>query len=136
MDIGEDGNIDRVTRVLNLVFAHCVEMCYPYSKVPVSEKDGTYEMTTDDALKEKEEYIMQLSLPDMASQTSVTLLVNLIHEYLVCKVLADWMTLTDNDGSGARKAAHWEQKAEDARSSVVGTLNARCRRTRRTLSPF
>lgn len=32
-DIAEDGNIDRVTRILDLAHAECVEMMYPYTKV-------------------------------------------------------------------------------------------------------
>ena len=31
-DVGEDGNVDRVTRVLNLTVAKCRELLYPYTK--------------------------------------------------------------------------------------------------------
>ena len=32
-DIGQSGNVNRVTRVLNLTHAECVEMLYPYTRI-------------------------------------------------------------------------------------------------------
>ena len=37
-DIGQDGNVDRVTRILNLVHSECVEMLFPYTKEAVREE--------------------------------------------------------------------------------------------------
>ena len=37
-DIGQDGNVDRVTRILNLVHSECVEMLFPYTKEEISDK--------------------------------------------------------------------------------------------------
>jgi len=136
MDIGEDGNIDRVTRMLDLAFAHCVEECYPYTKIPVSEEQtGTgqdgYDMVTDDELKESDSYVMRLLLPDDFSQTTVTLLARLVHELLVCTVMADWLSITYPE-----KAETWSVKAEAAETEMRAMLNARCGRIRRTQSPF
>ena len=36
-DIGQDGNVDRVTRILNLVHSECVEMLFPYTKEEISD---------------------------------------------------------------------------------------------------
>ncbi|MBQ9203463.1 MAG: hypothetical protein IJ155_04385 [Prevotella sp.] len=126
IDVVEDGNVDRVTRVLDLAFAQCVELCYPYSKVPV--EDGT---ELDDTKSEPSVYELRLRLPDGFSQTTVTLLEKLIHELLVYKVMADWMSITKPTSK-----QNWEEKIQEIEGQVIGTLNCRRGRVRRTQTPF
>ena len=126
IDVVEDGNVDRVTRVLDLAFAQCVELCYPYSKVPV--EDGT---ELDDTKSEPSVYELRLRLPDGFSQTTVTLLEKLIHELLVYKVMADWMSITKPESK-----QNWEEKIQEIEGQVIGTLNCRRGRVRRTQTPF
>ena len=125
-DIAEEGNVDRLTRVFDLAIAECIEFCYPYSKVDVDELT---EM--DDELNETVEYVINLKVPDDFSQTTVNLLEKYIHEFLVCRALGDWFTITYPD-----KAAAWLAKAEDAQEKITETLNHRITRVRRTLNPF
>ena len=84
-DIGQSGNVNRVTRVLNLTHAECVEMLYPYTKQEISDEQEAL----DDILVAPEEYHIVLTLPEDFSLSTVKLLKHLIHEYLICKVLAD-----------------------------------------------
>lgn len=124
-DVGEAGNIDRVSRVLNLTMAKCREMLYPYSKHDV------YRTELTDNLREPQTYGIVLSLPADFSQTSLYLLENLIHEYLVCKTVADWMSITN-----PAKAEIWEMKALDAENEIRMNLHNRITKARRTLRPF
>lgn len=126
MDIGEDGNIDRVTRVLDLAFADCVELCYPYSKVEVTD-----ETALDDTLQERDTLVLNMLVPDDFSQTTVELLRRLIHELLVYKVMADWTSHTKPESE-----EKWAKKAEEAEGKISSSLNYRVGRVRRTLSPF
>lgn len=126
MDVVEDGNVDRVSRVLDLAFAQCVELCYPYSKVAV--EDGT---ELDDTKSEPSVYELRLRLPDGFSQTTLTLLEKLIHELLVYKVMADWMSITKPTSK-----QNWEEKIQEIEGQVIGTLNCRRGRVRRTQTPF
>lgn len=126
IDIGEDGNIDRVTRMLDLAFARCVELCYPYSKEPTWP-----ETIMDDVLNETETYVMRMRVPVDYSQTTVTLLERLIHELLVSRVLWDWMSITNRDA-----AAAWFQKMNDLEEQIKDALNAHIGRVRLTLTPF
>ena len=126
MDICEDGNIDRVTRVLDLAFADCVELCYPYSKVEVTD-----ETSLDDTLEESAAMVLRLLVPDDFSQTTVELLRRLVHELLVYKVMADWMSHTKPESEGK-----WAAKAEDVEEKIRSSLNYRVGMVRRTLSPF
>jgi len=125
-DVGENGNIDRVTRVLDLAFAQCVDLCFPYTK-----KELCHHASRDNELEEEDEYVMQLRLPDGFSETSVTYLSKLIHELMVYKVMADWMSITKPESK-----KNWQEKAEDAEQQVLSMLNARVGRVRRPLRPF
>lgn len=126
-DIGEEGNIDRVTRILNLACAECVEMLFPYTKMEIPDTQETL----DDVLTAPEEYNIVLNLPKGFSLTTVELLEHLIHEYLVCRVLADWMSIT-NPGS----QANWEGKFMELKSKIQTSLVSRKDKIRRKCKPF
>lgn len=126
-DIAAKGNIDRVTRVLNLAHAECVEMLYPYTKEEVPEGESAL----DDVLHVPEEYRIVMNLPDGFSQTTVKLLQTMIHEYLVCRVLADWMSITNPSSQ-----ANWEAKFEALKTQIQTSLMSRRGKIRRKCSPF
>lgn len=126
-DIAQDGNINRVTRVLNLAHAECVEMLYPYTKEEIPEEQAAL----DDILKAPEEYPVTLTLPGDFSLTTVRLLCELIHEYLVCRVLADWMSITHPESQ-----ANWEDKVSRVKSRIQTCLMSRRGKVRRKLKPF
>ena len=124
-DVGEEGNVDRITRVLDLSVAQCREMLYPYIKHPIYDPD------LNDTLREKDVYGMILYVPESFSQTTLNLLKELIHEYLVCKSVADWMSITN-----PQKTETWIVKARDAELEIRSCLNARMTRCRRRMHPF
>lgn len=124
-DVGEEGNVDRVTRVLNLTVCKCRELLYPYTKKEMHRTE------LNDNLREPPVYGIVLSVPLDFSQTTLYLLENLIHEYLVCKAVADWLSITNT-----AKAQVWEAKAEDAESEIRINLHNRIAKTRRRMHPF
>lgn len=167
-DIGEDGNIDRVTRVLDLAHAECEEALFPYTKenveqetemddtptfveptadaegivaepegeTPEGETSGTVdneEEFTDETPEEKPtgDYVIRLLVPDEYSKTTVRLIVRYIHEYMVCRVLADWLSITNPPA-----AANWKAKQDEALEGMKEAVNFRTVRVRRTQTPF
>ena len=88
-DVGEEGNVDRVIRVLDLGISMCREMLYPWSKKEIVKTEF------DDKLKEREQYHINMSVPNTISQTTLTYVERLIHEYLVCRGVADWLSITN-----------------------------------------
>ena len=128
-DIGEAGNIDRVTRMLDLALAHCVEVLYPLSKVDVESGLGL-----NDNLTETAAYTMTLLVPDDFSDTTAKYLEQLIHNLLVYYVLADWMSIANV--ANPKSAANWAAKAQDVEDEIKGKLNARTGRVRKFQSPF
>lgn len=127
LDIAAKGNIDRVTRMLNLAHAECVEMLFPYSKKEIPE----WLEATDNVMAVPEEYYIVLNLPEGFSMTTVELLTHLIHEYLVCRVVADWMSITNPDCK-----ENWEEKFKGIRTRIQTSIVSRTEKIRRKLKPF
>ena len=125
-DIAQDGNVDRVTRMLNLCFARCVELCYPFSKENVI--DG---MATNDILVAHEKYELTLRVPDDFSATTVILLTKLIHELMVDYVMQDWMSITK-----PKSKATWQEKIDTIEGNITTALKGRTGPIRRPLNPF
>lgn len=128
-DIAEDGNIDRVRRVLGLAHAECVELLYPYSRKCVGSSEYR-----DDVLTEEDEYAIMMKVPADMSRTTIDLLEKQIHEYMICRVLVDWMSITNLKNPVS--AQNWKAKLEEAKEEIQTLMNARIRRVRRTQTPF
>lgn len=118
-DVGEEGNVDRVTRVLDLGVAMCREMLYPWAKKDIGKTE------LDDTLTEREQYVIVMNVPSTMSQTTLTLLERQIHEYLVCRGVADWLSITN-----PQKSETWLAKAAEAESEIRVAIHSRMKRTR------
>lgn len=126
IDIAQDGNIDRVNRVIDLAFAYCVEVLFPYTKIECNKQEYR-----DNELAGECIYITQLSLPQEFSRTTIDFISKLIHEFIVYYVMADWLSLTY-----PAMSAVWAEKLSSVIKDIKARLNARCGRVRRTQSPF
>lgn len=127
-DIVENGNVDRVIRLLNLGMSEVVEALYAYTKHELPE-DKT--MALDDTLEEPTTYTVHLSVPSSFSGTTLRLLRDLIHEYLVCKVMGDWLSITKPE-----VATNWLAKADAALERAKNSLGKRTGKVRRPMKPF
>ena len=125
-DICQDGNIERVTRVLNLAYSEVVELLYPYTK-----EDCGQEELANNTLTSPEEYIIGMEIPDNFAKSTVVLLTKLIHEYFVYRILGDWLSITADEYSGI-----WEEKLVKIREKINSAKNNRTGRVRRTQTPF
>ena len=125
IDIGQDGNVDRATRILAVVHAAVIEMLYPYTKKEVEEE------VIDNMFWQPDEYVIEMQVPQTMSQTTLHLLCRLIHEYMVYRVLADWLSITNPDAS-----ANWAAKAEATAEEINSTKNLRRGALTRPLNPF
>lgn len=118
-DIGEEGNVDRVTRVLDLTIAEIREMLYPYTK------HDLHDVVLDNRFTVSKMYGIVLTVPDTFSQTTLSLLERLIHEVLTCKVLADWLRIAHPE-----KAVSWIEKSEEALTKIKNSLHSRMQKLR------
>ena len=128
-DIAEDGNVDRVTRVMDLAVDKCKEILFPLTKTVVDEVESR-----DDNLKETPVYYIYLSLPQSFSKTTLDYLSKLIHEFIVYTVLVDWLSITDITNESAYQK--WANKLSDVITEIGRAKSTKIRRARRTQTPF
>lgn len=124
-DIAEKGNIDRVSRILSLVHSEVEEMLYPYTKSELVEEE------LDNTLEEPTEYVIVLNLPVSMSRTTVKYINKLVHEYMVYRVMADWLKITNKAAAEA-----WGSRAEDTKKEINSVKNHRRGGIVRKMNPF
>lgn len=127
-DIAEVGNIDRVSRILELAHAECIEALFPFTK---KEIEPITWQNNEPKCEFCNVYTIEMHMPVAFSQTTVTLLRNCIHDYMVDRVLEDWLSITNPPAS-----AKWKEKAEDSMTAMKEAVNFRVGRVRRRQSPF
>lgn len=126
-DIGQDGNVDRVKRMFDIAYAECVEFLFPYTK----EEAGENILLTNVKDDPSAAYRIRMVLPWAISKTTIDLLKKQLHEYMVCRVLADWFGITH---MGIRNM--WLERMEDAKAGMRKILYKRRTRVRLGQSPF
>lgn len=137
IDIAETGNYDRVTEMLDIAYAECVHAMYPYTKEDVEtgmevDDDPSTTMEAEEAEgSESTDYVINLLVPDEYAKSSINLILRYVHEYMVCRVLADWLSITKPEA-----AENWQEKAEWTLRKVREAVNFRTGRVRRTQTPF
>ena len=132
-DICQDGNIDRVNRILALTFSKVLTVLLPVLKPPRrlkslpcgedSEKDFPIHLRKDGNMK----FIITQEIEMNIKET--------VHEYMVCMVLGDWLAITLPEAADV-----WRYRAEKALQTLLDlatslTLSS-SRTLRRQLSPF
>lgn len=126
VEIGEEGNVDRVNRILGVVHAAAVEMLYPYTKQEAEDEEEIC-----DRMWEPEDYRIEMQIPASMSRTTLHLLSKLIHEYMVARVLYDWLSITHPE-----TARNWLEKAMEAQEEIDSIKNTRTGKLLRPSHPF
>lgn len=124
-EIGEEGNVDRVSRILAVVHTAVIEMLFPYTKAEPIEEE------IDNCLHAPDEYVVELNVPNTMSRTTLRHLSRLIHEYMVYCVLADWLSITN-----PQAAANWTAKAEAIKEEIEEVKNLRRKAFTRATHPW
>ena len=124
-EIGEEGNVDRVSRILAVVHTAVIEMLFPYTKAEPIEEE------IDNCLHDPDEYVVELNVPNTMSRTTLHHLSRLIHEYMVYCVLADWLSITN-----PQAAANWTAKAEAIKEEIEEVKNLRRKAFTRATHPW
>ena len=114
-DIGDSANKDMLLRYMNLAVEDCKQMLYSYMREEVEEDYAVVNLP-----KETEVYIFELAMPHAINKSSIKLLVNQLHEYIVSRVIAEWCTIAYPEG-----ATLWATRAEEYRRQIKSTHNRR-----------
>jgi len=125
-DAGEEGNVDRITRVLNRVFNEVEQCLYSMTKVQITDN-----LTATDEFTVPTSYVLTLTVPYEFSTTSVNAIKDAVHEYMVDKVIADWMSIVKKD-----EAALWEEKGQSELDKIKHYMAQRTWPIKRKMSVF
>lgn len=125
-DIGDEANRDTLVRYINMAYQDCFEMLYAYC-----EEDVNGEYSNDNTEEESDTYTLTLNLPMSVSKHSMDKISDLLHEYIVCKVISEWCLI-----AFPSLATMWATKAEDCRAKIKSTHNRRTKPVRRIKTPF
>lgn len=125
-DVAQPGNVDRVTRILNIIHAQAVEILYPYTKCKSEDQTDMF-----DTMADTHTYAISIKVPDWFSDTTAQLLEHLIHEWMVAAVMADWLAITKPEA-----AAKWQSRTEKVKSEIEYAKNRHRRTFIRKCSPF
>ena len=126
-DVAQAGNVDRVTRIIDLSVSQCVERMYPFTRRELMRDRSM----RDDVLENEQEYWIGLRVPEDFSETTLDYLEKLIHEFIVCRAMEEWMSITN---TGKREI--WGEKARNMEAELLGSLKRRRGRVRRPCNPF
>lgn len=107
-----------------LAHAECVEMLFPYAKKEITEN-------IEDTETPSVSYDIVLTVPQEMSQTTVSLVERQINEYIVSKLIAEWMMVCNIDSH-----SYWLERYTSIRKQINRTLLSRMKPLRRTSRPF
>lgn len=124
-DIIEDGNRDRVMRIVGLAHAEANEMLYPWSRQEIAGS-----VYLDNEPENEDELYIFLTVPTKTSQGAIGLILKLVHEWVVCRVLQDWLSITYPES-----ATVWTAKVEELREAIRNAKNRSNWITRRKMFP-
>lgn len=104
-----------------LAHAECVEMLFPYAMKEITDS----EEVQDDG------YSIVITVPKEMSQTTVSLVERQINEYIVSRLIAEWMMACNIDSH-----SYWLERYTSIRKQINRTLLSRMKPLRRTSRPF
>ena len=130
-DICEDGNIDRVNRVLALAFSNVLTVLLPVIKQPRGGKSSS-RPSEDFEICFRDDGIMKYHL----THERLFNIKETVREYMLCMVLADWLAVTLPEAADV-----WRFRAGKAMENLAETVTALTASSftgglRRRLSPF
>lgn len=131
-DIIQWTNRDRMLRVLDISRAQLKELMYAFTEKQLRTFDfENFNQIEDRPNCSDDDYEIELTVPDSFSTTTIELIVQLAHEYMVCRCLSEWMSIVKPE-----KADTWMAKAVAVRDEISRAIVARRGPVRRRLSPM
>lgn len=124
-DVDAEGNIDFLRRKMELAFCDIRECLYTYTAHTIRHTEAD-----NDDPGNTRAYTFLLRLPPFFSKTTLRLVKNLIHEYIVDDTLFEWFSIAKKD-----EAELYYRKRENVRERLRECMEHRIRRKERPLFP-
>ena len=133
-DVGEDGNRDKLARILDSAVEDCNEMLFRYTKMKMlggGFDSNEWEECIGSPTNEEEAYYLAMRIPQGFSKTSVHTMTVYIHDYIVNQCLYEWLMIVYPDGADRFLAL-----AEDKKQKIKEASNRSAGSARIALHPF
>lgn len=133
-DIAEDGNRDKLARILDSAVEDCREMLFRYTKVEMTGggfDSNEWEECVGAPCNDEDAYYLAMRMPMGFSKTSVHTMTVYIHDYIVNQALYEWLMVVYPSG-----ADRFWALAEEKRKKIKEASNRTSGRSRIRLHPF
>lgn len=133
-DVAEDGNRDKLARILDSTIEDCREVLYRFTKMEMLGSgfdSNEWEECIGSPTNEEESYYLALRMPNGFSSTSVHTMTVYIHDYIVNQSLYEWLMVVYPDG-----ADRFWALAEEKKEKIKNASNRSAVRARIRLHPF
>lgn len=130
-----DADMEFFNEPFMLALTECAEMLFPYVTDTSINTDTRMDKAADYQEPEPEAvpfaYEIRLSLPDSFSLTTHNLVSNLINDYIVSRLIAEWMM-----AGNVESHSYWIERYASIRIQINRTMTARTQPARRGSGPF
>ena len=133
-DISEEGNRDKLARILDSAVEDCREMLFRFTKVEMlcgGFDSNEWAECIGSPTNEEEAYYLALRMQNGFSKTSVHTMTVYIHDYIVNQCLYEWLMVVFPDG-----ADRFWALAEDKKQKIQAASNRSANRPRIALHLF
>lgn len=133
-DVGEDGNRDKLARILDSAVEDCKEMLFRYTKMEMlggGFDSNEWEECVGSPTNDEDAYYLAMRMPSGFSKTSVHTMMVYIHNYIVYYCLYEWLMLVYPDGADRL----WEL-ADENKKKIKDASYRSAGRARIALHPF
>lgn len=133
-DISEQGNRDKLARILDSAVEDCRELLFRYTKKELRSSgfdSDDWEECAGSPTSEEDCYYLQMAVPVGFSETSVHTMTVYIHDYIVNRALYEWLMVVYPDG-----AERFLTLAQDKARKIKEASNRTAGRSRIRLHPF
>ena len=127
-DIGEEGNRDKLARILDSAVEDCREMLFRFTKLEMMGggfDSNEWEECIGSATNEEDAYYLAMRMPEGFSKTSVHSMTTYVHDYIVNQCLYEWMMIVLPEA-----ADRFWALAEDKKQKIKNASNRSARRCR------
>ncbi len=114
-DINANGNTDRISRLLDLAYADVMRILSAYVDHKVD-----FDAYGNDIQQDPDSYFVMITLKHEMPGTTENLLRIYIHEFMVAKVMSEWLSVVAPDKAGA-----WIDKVQTMETNIKGSMSAR-----------
>ena len=133
-DVSEEGNMDKLARILDSAVEDCREVLFRFTKLEMlggGFDSNEWAECIGSPANEDEAYYLAMRMPQGFSKTSVHTMTVYIHDYIVNQCMYEWLMVVFPDG-----ADRFWALAEDKKQKIQVASNRSANCPRIALHPF